>query len=220
MQRHLLILSHLTQSRRKPDGTRTAMRSNGPQSHVTQVCDSYLAIYIPTNVLQAVDFLHSNGIAHCDIYYANLLVQRPPQRPYQWYLMDFGSAVSYDPADPLATRPLIDGTHRTARRDCPEYSSGGSFDPFAFDIYCWGWLMARLCEDVKLDFPIVQQLTKEMTHLEPQLRPCSKEVLNRVTRAVSDLRALLRDGQLSEEVLGRWPQGCGDSSSSSNAFTV
>ncbi|KAJ7444826.1 hypothetical protein FB451DRAFT_1293487 [Mycena latifolia] len=132
-------------------------------------------------------------------------MRRPAQKPYQWCLIDFGSAVSYDPADPLAVGPLIDGKHRTARRDCPDYQSGGSFDPFAFDIYCWGHGIAHISEQVKLDFPALKQLAKEMTHFEPHMRPPSDLVLKRLTREISDCRALLRDGPRSPD-LSRWPR--------------
>ncbi|KAJ6597205.1 kinase-like domain-containing protein [Mycena vulgaris] len=172
-------------------------------------------------ITQAINFLHSSGIAHCDLYYGNLLMQRPAQRPYQWYLMDFGSAGFYDPADPLAIRPLINGKHRTARRDCPDYQNGGSFDPFAFDIYCWGHWISLLSEvrgsftdsfltlmirqEIKLDFPAFKQLAKDMTDLEPHRRPSSDEVLKRLAQEFSDFRALLTGGPPSQEV-SPWPK--------------
>lgn len=147
----------------------------------------------------------------------------PAQRPYQWHLMDFGSAVSYDPTDPLAAPPLIDRKHRTARRDCPDYRSGASIDPFAFDVYCWGHWIRHICEvgchrrfnlkpndlpqEVELDFPALKQLANEMTLREPHLRPSSETVLLRLARDVSDLRVLLTKGMLPQEVSRRWPKG-------------
>ncbi|KAJ7709583.1 hypothetical protein B0H17DRAFT_230113 [Mycena rosella] len=121
-------------------------------------------------------------------------MQLPAQQPYQWYLIDFGSAVFYDPTDPLAFRPFIDGTHRTARRGCPDYQKGGRFDPFAFDVYCWGDWISGLSKKVNLDFLALKQLTKEMTHPEPHMRPSSDLVLKRLTREISDFRALLETG--------------------------
>lgn len=147
----------------------------------------------------------------------------PAQRPYQWHLMDFGSAVSYDPTDPLAAPPLIDRKHRTARRDCPDYRSGASIDPFAFDVYCWGHWIRHICEvgchrrfnlnpndlpqEVELDFPALKQLANEMTLRQPHLRPSSETVLLRLARDVSDLRVLLTKGMLPQEVSRRWPKG-------------
>ncbi|KAJ7709584.1 kinase-like domain-containing protein [Mycena rosella] len=155
-------------------------------------------------ITQAIHFLHSNGIAHCDLYYANLLMQRPARRPYQWYLMDFGSAVFYDPTDPLAVRPLIDGKHRTARRDSPDYQRGGTFDPFAFDVHCWGHWITILCKEVKFDFPALQELAQEMTHLDPHMRPSLDVVLKRLTGDISDFRTLLSDGVRWD--ITHWPR--------------
>ncbi|CAK5277590.1 unnamed protein product, partial [Mycena citricolor] len=131
--------------------------------------EDFLGFY--EQITEGIEFLHSQGIAHCDIYPLNVITQYPPTIPRRWYLMDLGSSVSYDINDPSATKPLIDGTHRTACRVCPEYVIGKPFDPFFFDVCSWGLTMEAVHKDSQLELPVIEELIRDMTAMEPTARP-------------------------------------------------
>ena len=91
-------------------------------------------------------FLHSNSIAHCDIWSPNVVVRLPLDRPLRWALIDFNSAVLKDQGPPP---PTITPLHHTgSRSEAPEFYAPfwTQIDPFAYDVFCLGHLMEIVLE--------------------------------------------------------------------------
>ncbi|KAG9098987.1 hypothetical protein FRC06_005777, partial [Ceratobasidium sp. 370] len=117
-------------------------------------------------LFEGLEFLHENGVAHCDIASANIMMDRRPlydepfhpyyqhrsldgkrliwpkylrsQKPVRYYYIDFGYAKWF--RDPATPRVLV-GTR--AREAAPEQKSGGPYDPFKGDVYQLGALLRR-----------------------------------------------------------------------------
>ncbi|KAG9123586.1 hypothetical protein FRC07_014637 [Ceratobasidium sp. 392] len=116
-------------------------------------------------IFEGLEFLHNNGIAHCDIASTNIMMDKHPlydqpfhpfhqqfspdikrpvwpkynrsQRPIRYYYIDFGYAKWFQ--DPTFPR-LRTGIH--AREAAPEQKAG-PYDPFIADIYQLGALIRR-----------------------------------------------------------------------------
>ncbi|KAG8785310.1 hypothetical protein FRC12_017748 [Ceratobasidium sp. 428] len=117
-------------------------------------------------VIEGLEFLHKNGVAHCDIASANIMMDASPlydepfhpfyqhrsldgkrlilpkylrsQRPVRYYYIDFGYAKWF--RDPNTPRSLV-GT--LAREPAPEQMDGAAYDPFIADIFQLGAVLRR-----------------------------------------------------------------------------
>lgn len=85
-------------------------------------------------ILQAVAFLHAQGIAHCDIKPDNLVAELPMNAFCQLYVIDFGAAIWYSNGDQWCT-----GYCGTVGWTAPEIADGCRWDPQCADV----WALAR-----------------------------------------------------------------------------
>ncbi|KAI0337457.1 hypothetical protein BDW22DRAFT_950649 [Trametopsis cervina] len=104
-------------------------------------------------VLQGLEFMHENGIAHFDVHQTNMVVCSEPSLPTspfrvqesRCYLTDFGSSKELQPP-PRGSHgdicvPLLPmGGHF----DPPE--GRDSVNPYAYDIYCMGETTLSMCQ--------------------------------------------------------------------------
>ncbi|KAL1732104.1 hypothetical protein EV714DRAFT_282963 [Schizophyllum commune] len=167
---------------------------------ISEVCaeeDAWWDLANPRDILrgvyqlaECVHFLHSNSIAHCDIWLPNVVVRLPLDRPLRWALIDFNSAVSKDKGTPP---PTITPLHHTGSRlEAPEFYAPfwTQIDPFAYDVFCLGHFMEIVLEVYYLKIPIppgLRALVNEMIDEEPSSRPSSASVIERLTAEIEAL---------------------------------
>ncbi|KAG8716783.1 hypothetical protein FRC08_008808 [Ceratobasidium sp. 394] len=134
--------------------------TNPPFSDLSEIYDFLMQVF------EGLEFLHSNGVAHCDIAPANIMMDRHSlfdepfhpyyqdfaldarrsvwpkylrsQKPVRYYYIDFGYAKWF--RDPAMPRTLV-GTR--AREVAPEQVSGNPYDPFKGDVYQLGAVLRR-----------------------------------------------------------------------------
>ncbi|KAG8791254.1 hypothetical protein FRC12_009735 [Ceratobasidium sp. 428] len=127
-------------------------------------------------VIEGLEFLHKNGVAHCDIASANIMMDATPlydepfhpfhqhrsldgkrliwpkyrrsQKPVRYYYIDFGFAKWF--RDSNAPRSLV-GT--LAREPAPEQMDGTAYDPFIADIFQLGAVLRRDVIPVRTFYP-------------------------------------------------------------------
>ncbi|KAL1760893.1 hypothetical protein FB107DRAFT_286525 [Schizophyllum commune] len=176
---------------------------------ISEVCaeeDAWWDLANPRDILrgvyqlaECVHFLHSNSIAHCDIWSPNVVIRLPLDRPLRWVLIDFNSAVLKDKGTPP---PTISPLHHTGSRlEAPEFYAPfwTQIDPFAYDVFCLGHLMEIVLEvyylslilrrdllivrqEKEIPIPLgLQALVNEMIDEEPPSRPSSASVIERLT---------------------------------------
>ncbi|KAI0344455.1 hypothetical protein BDW22DRAFT_1427165 [Trametopsis cervina] len=153
-------------------------------------------------VLQGVEFMHENGIAHFDIHLDNLVICRTPPLPTspfpveesKCYLIDFGSSKQLPPPPrgghgDICFPYLPFGGHY----DPPE--GRDSVNPYAYDIYSTGRTAQNVCEmasSYALHFPINGRVRvppalwvfcKILSNNDPKMRPTASQsiMLLRIT---------------------------------------
>ncbi|KAG9094028.1 hypothetical protein FRC06_011262 [Ceratobasidium sp. 370] len=134
--------------------------TNPPFSDLSEIHDFL------TQVFEGLEFLHDNGVAHCDIAPSNIMMDKHPlydepfhpyyqdfaldarrpvwpkylrsQKPVRYYFIDFGYAKWFH--DPTTPRTLVGAR---AREAAPEQISGNPYDPFKGDVYQLGAVLRR-----------------------------------------------------------------------------
>ncbi|KAI0337439.1 hypothetical protein BDW22DRAFT_1364065 [Trametopsis cervina] len=145
-------------------------------------------------VLQGLEFMHENGIAHFDIHTTNLVVCRKPSvptSPFQvqesrCYLIDFGSSKELPPP-PRGSHgnicvPLLPmGGHYVP----PEGED--SVNPYAYDIYCTGQTALSMCYKASLYAvhiprngrvrvpPALWMFCEILSNNDPRMRPTASQ---------------------------------------------
>ncbi|KAG9096220.1 hypothetical protein FS749_008885 [Ceratobasidium sp. UAMH 11750] len=144
-------------------------------------------------VLEGLEFLHNNGVAHCDIAPANIMMDKHPlydepfhpyrqkfsldvqrriwpkyhrwQKAVRYYYIDFGYATWF--RDSTSPRLL---TGIRAREVAPEQRSG-PYDPFKADIYQLGAMLRRDLIPKYEALGFLLPLARDMTDSDPNKRP-------------------------------------------------
>lgn len=172
-------------------------------------------------IFEGIQFMHQHFVAHRDCTLMNIMLDPTkmypkgfnPERPYmkvdrsghvspsctrtacwpRYYLIDFGHARRYDPADGIPNEAIIRGGDKTAPEHChPDPSL--ACNPFPTDIYYLGNLLREYFLDTKehcnptrigLDFlrPLVEDMVKE----NPSERPTIDDVVIRFDALVKSL---------------------------------
>ena len=110
--------------------------------------DPTLAVAVAVQALEALAFVHAQGIVHCDVKDSNLLVAEPSR---QVKLSDFGLARCYAAAGPA--RAIADqGTSGTIAYMSPEQARsvgevGASSDVFSLGVTLYRLLAGCYCHD-------------------------------------------------------------------------
>ncbi|KAI0345825.1 hypothetical protein BDW22DRAFT_1353433 [Trametopsis cervina] len=145
-------------------------------------------------VLQGLEFMHENGIAHFDIYETNVVVCCEPSLPTspfpvqesRCYLIDFGSSKELPPPPrgghgDICVPFLPTGGHY----DPPEGKD--SVNPYAYDIYCAGRTAWNACERASLYArripskgrvrvpPALWEFCKMLSDNDPRMRPTASQ---------------------------------------------
>ncbi|THU85933.1 kinase-like protein [Dendrothele bispora CBS 962.96] len=184
------------------------------------------AIAFMRQIFEGVRLLHSHNIAHNDIKHDNVMVDASPlykhlmhpsvpgrrydwrgfatrksltRNPVKYYMIDFGSALQYDPQNgPAREAPGYGGD-----RALPEFENhpNDPCDPYAVEVFRLGNLVRRFLmtnqhvwkpEEVKdlkvnhaMDF--MSDLVAEMTQEDPSKRPSMDQVMKRFDEIVKGL---------------------------------
>ncbi|KAF5320432.1 hypothetical protein D9611_010813 [Ephemerocybe angulata] len=164
-------------------------------------------------LIESVQFLHANRIAHRDIAYGNFMMDtmlfttpfhpffvsyrldykgsvkakytRTQRRP-KYYIIDFGLSVRYEPHEMPPMRVMgAYGSDRTV----PEYTSRYEpHNPFPIDIYCLGNMIRReilTANPEQMGFAWIIPLIEDMMNPDPTRRPTIDEVATRYDEDVS-----------------------------------
>ncbi|KAI9067304.1 hypothetical protein FKP32DRAFT_1755210 [Trametes sanguinea] len=161
------------------------------------------AIECVSQLLECVQFLHEQRVAHRDIMFLNFMMDPAPivsepchphisrrsydtrrkvkfstrtRHPVRYYLIDFGISRKY-PADCVSPRedPIWGGI-----KTVPEFhKSNEPCDPFPTDIYYIGFLLRQDFIEKSVDFEFLTPLVKDMMQENPEKRPTIDEVLHR-----------------------------------------
>ncbi|SJL18168.1 uncharacterized protein ARMOST_21744 [Armillaria ostoyae] len=161
-------------------------------------------------IFEGVQFMHQHFVAHRDCTIMNVMMDPTkmypegyiPERPYmkvdcsghvspsctrtacwpRYYLIDFGHARRYDPADGIPSEPILRGADRTA----PEHSKPvATFEcnPFPTDIYYLGNMLREYfldtkahCNPTRIGLDFLRPLVTDMVKENPSERPTIDDV--------------------------------------------
>ncbi|KAF6757918.1 kinase-like domain-containing protein [Ephemerocybe angulata] len=172
-------------------------------------------------LIEGVQFLHANRIAHRDLAYGNFMMDsslftipfhpfmsfkrldykgsarakytRTQHRP-RYYIIDYGLSSRYDENEMPPSEVMgAYGSDRTV----PEHASPDEpHNPFPIDIYCLGNLIRREIlrrQPEKVGFGWIVPLIKDMMRRDPSRRPTIDDVALRYEKCISLLKpAVLR----------------------------
>lgn len=131
------------------------------------------------DLLQGIDFMHSLGIAHCDVHPDNV-VQAVPTAEYgpsveagRIYIIDFGIS-RFVPAK--AALSAVEATEMQGHYTPPEGRDAA--EPFSYDVYCVGSAIKAVCRDTAHNLSRANRVplslwafTKALTAANPARRP-------------------------------------------------
>lgn len=135
-----------------------------------------LAIHLPDLVLQlleGVQFLHENLVAHLDLKPENLLASITDPSDPKLTIIDFSCAVRV-----ANQSTLITGVLGTDGYMAPEIGSG-PYNPFKADLWSFGMVLIQLCEAAG-EFPqrsLILMMAGQLMQRDPNLRPALSEIL-------------------------------------------
>ncbi|THU94245.1 hypothetical protein K435DRAFT_756735 [Dendrothele bispora CBS 962.96] len=184
------------------------------------------AVAFMRQTFEGVRLLHSRNIAHNDIKHDNIMVDSSPlyshllhpsvpgrrydwrkapargsltRNPVKYYMIDFGSALQYDPQNGPAREDPGYGGDRTL----PEFEAHPKdpCDPFAVEVFRLGNLVRRFLmtnqhvwkveevEDLKVNHAMdfMSDLVADMTQEDPSKRPSMDQVMTRFDDIVKGL---------------------------------
>ncbi|KAF8521585.1 kinase-like domain-containing protein [Hysterangium stoloniferum] len=176
-------------------------------------------------VIEGLQFMHKNNVAHRDCNYNNIMMDarelypegfhplRPhlnpshtqtakhytrTERPPKYYLTDFGLSHVYDPKDgPRMAVPIHGGDNSV-----PEYQGEGYFeesDPFPVDIYTLGNMIKTKFLDKKYGFDFMVPLIADMRQDDPSKRL----TIDSVASTFNSIYRSLRISQLRARIVSR-----------------
>ncbi|KAK0435676.1 hypothetical protein EV421DRAFT_1716548, partial [Armillaria borealis] len=169
---------------------------------------------------QIFEFMHQHFVAHRDCSLMNAMMDPQkmypkgfiPERPYmkadrsglvsssrtrtacwpRYYLIDFGHARRYDPADGIPHERIILGGDRTAPEHCKPDASFAC-NPFPTDIYYLGNMLREYfldvghCNPTRIGLDFLRPLVSDMVKENPSERPTIDDVVIRFDTLVKSL---------------------------------
>ncbi|KAI0337427.1 hypothetical protein BDW22DRAFT_1364050 [Trametopsis cervina] len=138
-------------------------------------------------VLQGLEFMHENGIAHFDVHIDNLVVCCKPSLPTSLFPVDESKCYFIDFGSSKELPPPQRGGHGDIY--IPFLPYGGHYDPpegrervnpYAYDIYSTGQTALYMCKMASLDAQHVE--CKERFCVPPALREFCRILANEDTR--------------------------------------
>ncbi|KAF5320430.1 hypothetical protein D9611_010811 [Ephemerocybe angulata] len=174
-----------------------------------------------TQLIEGVQFLHANRVAHRDLSYNNFMMDsslytipfhpfdeserldykgsarakytRTQHRP-RYYIIDYGLSVRYEENEMPPSEVM--GAYGSDR-SVPEHAFPNEpHNPFPIDVYCLGNMIRRVIlrdKPEQLGFGWIVTLIMDMTSPNPARRPTMDEVVLRYEECISGLKpALLR----------------------------
>ncbi|KAI0766332.1 hypothetical protein BD413DRAFT_570094 [Trametes elegans] len=165
-----------------------------PQNSVGDILDMIM------QCLEALGFLHDVGIAHCDAFKDNFLVEWHPEslriglmpvsRP-RVYLNDFETAVRFLPDVPPEKRVCVGlpvgasfpNPERYSRPIPPEVEGDKPYDPFKLDVWQFGTSLAGF----KSNVPPIDELLSSLRNPDASMRPSAYEALSTMASIVGSI---------------------------------
>ncbi|TFY60134.1 hypothetical protein EVG20_g7533 [Dentipellis fragilis] len=165
------------------------------------------AIAFFTQIIEFLQLLHENRIAHRDCCHGNMMMDastlyKQPwhpvkinrrrnwkgsvthttrtNRPVKYFYIDYGMSRKYKPGDVPLELPM-QGNDKTAPEHQPE-NYDTPCDPFPTDIYYLGNLIRRDFVLKYYGFGFMEDLVSDMTHKDPLKRPKIDEVVARFAK--------------------------------------
>ncbi|KAG9002880.1 hypothetical protein FRB94_003503 [Tulasnella sp. JGI-2019a] len=140
-------------------------------------------------LVQAVAFLHSHDLAHCDIKPENIVVQSN-SRPYgELYLIDFGNATTCRPGT------YNTGFQGTKGWTAPEVHENGRWEPKAADVWAMGNVLRSLGGLVGFHDALIQDCLAE----DPGRRPSAQAVSDTLVHQSINRKRLRTDSGIGLE---------------------
>ncbi|KAH9913556.1 kinase-like domain-containing protein, partial [Epithele typhae] len=150
--------------------------------------------------LEALNFLHLNGIAHRDAYKDNFLIDYYPQSLVtdpvrvghpRVYLHDFEFACGFPqdtpPEEQVCAGPLYGGTVSKStpadHRSSPEVLTGEPYSPYKLDV----WQLGTSFAEFKSTIPAIDTALERLREVDPSKRPTAYEALKELTDIVSSM---------------------------------
>ncbi|CAA7270063.1 unnamed protein product [Cyclocybe aegerita] len=184
--------------------------------YMNELCQSMEQFFV------GLAFMHEHNIAHRDACYRNLMMDvthvlphgyhfacwdtedglykrvRPLERrsvsPPDYFIIDFGLSSQFPPGVTGVKLRGLFGQDRTV----PEGLTGEMYDPFKYDVYQLGNVLARLVGMYE-GLTIFKPLTDVMTHRNPEERPSAAEA----HRMLVEIVASLAPDQLDQRIWHR-----------------
>ncbi|KAI0745240.1 kinase-like domain-containing protein, partial [Earliella scabrosa] len=173
-------------------------------------------------LFEGLKFMHSVGVAHCDIGLSNVMMDPVPllsdiphpvhgrrsydfqrkvksrtrtEHPTRYHYIDFGLSDKFNPGQPHISAISIGGD-----KTVPEYADpSGLYNPFHADIYTLGNLVREHFVQKSSSLGFLETLISDMTKTAPEERPTIGEAFERF----EEIRTSLSQWQLRSRFVYR-----------------
>ncbi|KAK7676329.1 hypothetical protein QCA50_020712 [Cerrena zonata] len=161
------------------------------------------ALLFTSNMLEALSFLHENGIVHRDLNFRNILVNyqghtriRPHEqgietaKPPRFVLCDFNISMLFSEETPRCDRllPASFSDSGTPQFQPPDAANGETtYDPFAFDVACLGGVLCQAIGRITTMVPPLAPFLDKMITPDVSSRYTASQALNAFTELVKEL---------------------------------
>ena len=136
---------------------------------------------VATQLFEAVDFMHQNGVAHMDLKPENVLI---PIDGGRLSIIDFNRSVRVN-----GVRHKFRGVVGTPGYIAPEVAAGeGRYSAISADLWSCGKTLEDLCLKCRpsMDRDTLLEISRQLMDEDPEQRPTMSDVLDRLSRCTVD----------------------------------